>query len=84
MKKNVVTILLVIATLLTLFVGRLVVYNRVKERTGYLQGDGTAHITERVMEIDLRGNVTNVISEKEYTIQNVSLERWITGDLYSY
>lgn len=84
MKKNVVTILLVIATLLTLFVGRLAITNRVKERTGYLQGDGTAHITERVMEIDLRGNVISVVSEKEYTIQSVSLERWITGDLYSY
>jgi hypothetical protein len=84
MKRNAITILLVIATLLTLFVGRLAVYNRIIERTGYLQGDGTAHITERVMEIDLRGNVTNVISEKEFTVQNVSLERWITDDLYSY
>lgn len=83
MKKNVVTILLVIATLLTLFVGRLAVYNRVKERTGYLQ-DGTAHITERVMKVDLIGNVTSVVSEKEFTVKNVSLSRWLTDDLYSY
>lgn len=84
MKKIIVTIMLVIATLSTLFVVRLVAYNRVKERTGYLQGDGTVHITERVMEIDLRGNAINVVSEKEFTVQNVSLERWLTDDIYSY
>ena len=86
MKKNVVTILLVIVVLLAFFVGRIVGFSvrRVLERTGYWEGDNSAHITERVMKVDLIGNVTNVISEKEFTVQNVSLERWLADDLYSY
>jgi len=86
MKRNVVTILLVIAVLLAFFVGRIVGFSvrRVLERTGYWEGDNSAHITERVMKVDIRGNVISVVSEKEFTVQNVSLERWITDDLYNY
>lgn len=84
MRKNWMIILAVFVTLLVMFVTRATIFNKVIERSGYWQGDNTAHITERVMKVDLRGRVISTISEKEFTVKNVSFPKYLNDDIYSY